>query len=77
MWLSIKKKKIKKKLRTEFTSPIAKSTSPGYQTLLSLHAGVLVSQTQEYGRRILTPESSEKNSERTHNPPNSSSDALT
>ena len=26
------------KLKTEFTSPIAKSTSPGYWTLLSLHA---------------------------------------
>ena len=26
------------KLRTEFTSPIAKSTSPGYRTPLSLHA---------------------------------------
>jgi len=28
------------KLITEFTSPIAKPTSPGYRTLLSLHAGV-------------------------------------
>ena len=27
------------KLKTEFTSPIAKSTSPGLSTLLSLHAG--------------------------------------
>ena len=26
------------KLKTEFTSPIAKSTSPGYRSLLSLHA---------------------------------------
>ena len=27
------------KLKTEFTSPIAKSTSPGLSTLISLHAG--------------------------------------
>ena len=28
------------KLKTAFTSPIAKSTSPGYRTLLSLHVAV-------------------------------------
>ena len=34
------------KLQTEFTCPIAKSTSPGYGTLLSLHAVFLTKQLE-------------------------------